>query len=157
MVIKKKKPDKLRFFAAVAALVALDQLVKAAARHFLPVSASIQVFGPVQLTHWANTGSVFGIFPGTSAYIALLSLVAVPVVVALYLRGFLRQVLATTLLVAGLAGNTIGRLGMGFVTDFIYIRPWPEFNLADSFLTIGILLFAASLVLPRIFSKKRKK
>ncbi len=154
MVIKKKGHDKLLFFAAVAALVALDQLAKAAVRHFLLLSASMHVFGPVQLTHWANTGSVFGILPGTSAYIALLSLVVVPIVVALYLLGFLRQRLATTLLVAGLAGNTIDRLGMGFVTDFIYVRPWPAFNLADAFLTIGILLFAASAIRQRISRKK---
>lgn len=147
--------DKLLFFIAIMALVAIDQLAKAAVRHFLPASASIQVFGPVQLTHWANTGSVFGLFPGTSAYIAILSLAAVPIVVGLYLLGFLRQRVATTLLVAGLVGNTIDRLGTGFVTDFIYIKPWPAFNLADSFLTIGILLFAASAIRQHIFRKRK--
>lgn len=150
-----KSYGKIFFFAAaVIALVALDQLAKAAVRHFLPASSSMHVFGPVHLAHWANTGSVFGLFPGTSAYIALLSLAAVPIVVALYLLGFLRQRLAATLLVAGLVGNTIDRLGMGFVTDFMYIKPWPAFNLADSFLTVGILLFAASAIRQHVFRKK---
>lgn len=155
MVIKKKELGKLLFFAAVAALVALDQLAKAAVRHFLPQSASVQLFGPVQITHWANTGSVFGLFPGTSNYIAAFSLIAVPAVLLLYFSGFLRQRLAVTLLVAGLVGNTIDRLSRGFVTDFIYIRPWPAFNLADSFLTVGIALFAASFLLPQVFRKRK--
>lgn len=155
MVIKKKEPGKLLFFAAVAALVALDQIAKAAVRNFLPASAGITLFGPVQLTNWANTGSVFGLFQGTSDYIALISLVVIPAVILLYFFGFLKPRLAVTLLVAGLVGNTIDRLSMGFVTDFIYIRPWPAFNLADAFLTVGIALFAASLLLPQIFRKRK--
>ncbi len=155
MVIKKKELGKLLFFAAVAALVALDQLAKAAVRHFLPQSASVQLFGPLQLTHWANTGSVFGLFPGTSNYIAAFSLIVVPAVVLLYFSGFLKQRLAVTLLVAGLVGNTIDRLSRGFVTDFIYVRPWPAFNLADTFLTIGIFLLAASAIQQHIFRKRK--
>lgn len=154
MVIN-KTTDKTVFFVAVLALVALDQLSKAAVRHFLPASASMHLFGPVQLTHWANTGSVFGLFPGTSGYIAIFSLLVVPAVVLLYFSGFLKQRLAVMLLVAGLIGNTIDRLSRGFVTDFIYIRPWPAFNLADAFLTIGIVLFIASLLLPHVFRKHK--
>ncbi len=79
--------------------------------------------------------------------------------IALYLLGFLKQRLAATFLVAGLVGNTIDRISQGFVTDFIYLKPWPAFNLADSFLTIGILLFVASYLLPLlpgIFRKSKK-
>ena len=146
-------------FVGTIILVLLDQLTKAAVRYFLPPSASIPVLGFAQLTHWANTGSVFGLFPGTYNYIALLSLAVVSFVVVLYLLGFLRQRLAVTLLVAGMVGNTIDRISQGFVTDFIYIRPWPAFNLADAFLTIGTLLFAAPHILsllPRIFRRRTK-
>lgn len=155
MVIKRKINDRVFFFAAAIALVALDQLAKAAARHFIPPSANIHLLGPLGLVRWANTGSVFGIFQGTSGYIALLSLVVFSSVIVLYLRGFIKQRLAAIVLVAGLAGNTIDRLSMGFVTDFIYVRPWPAFNLADAFLTTGIVLFAASIVLPHVFRKRK--
>ena len=162
MVISKKiskVSDKAFFLAAVLALVALDQLTKAAIRHFLPASASIPIVGFVHIANWANTGSVFGLFPGTSNYIALPSIVVAPVVIALYLLGFLKQRLAVTMLVAGLVGNTIDRISQGFVTDFIYLKPWPAFNLADAFLTMGILLFAASYLLPLLpgIFRRRKK
>ncbi len=168
MATAKRKNPALLFFSAVMALVALDQVAKAAVRHFLPPSASVSLLGPLELVHWTNTGSVFGLFPGTSNYIAIISLVVVSFVIALYALGFVRQRLAVILLVAGLAGNTIDRLSRGFVTDFIYVRPWPAFNLADAFLTIGIVLFAASflinllpkkvaLLLPQIFRKRKPK
>ncbi len=157
MATAKRKTTALRFFTAVIALVALDQLAKAAVRHFLQPSASMPLLGPIELVHWTNTGSVFGLFQGTSNYIAIISLVVVSFVIALYALGFVRQRLAVILLVAGLAGNTIDRLSRGFVTDFIYVRPWPAFNLADAFLTIGIVLFAASLLLPQIFRKRKPK
>ena len=159
MVISKKisKASEIFFLAAVLALVALDQLTKAAIRHFLPASASIPIVGFVHITNWVNTGSVFGLFPGTSGYIALLSLVVVPAVIAVYLLGFLKQRLAVTLLVAGLVGNTIDRLSQGFVTDFIYLRPWPAFNIADACLTIGIMLFAASFILPSFLRRQKEQ
>jgi len=41
---------------------------------------------------------------------------------------------------AGAAGNLIDRLGDGRVTDLIAVGPWPRFNIADTSLTIGLLL-----------------
>lgn len=155
MATAKRKTTALLFFIAAIALVALDQLTKAAVRHFLQPTASMPLLGPIELVHWTNTGSVFGLFQGTSSYIAIISLAVVSFVIALYALGLIKQRIAVILLVAGLVGNTIDRMSMGFVTDFIYVRPWPAFNLADAFLTSGIVVFAASLLLPQIFRKRK--
>jgi len=44
------------------------------------------------------------------------------------------------LILAGAFGNIIDRLRLGCITDFIDLKFWPVFNLADSFITIGVLL-----------------
>jgi signal peptidase II len=44
------------------------------------------------------------------------------------------------LILGGAFGNIIDRLGDGFVTDFIQIGIWPTFNIADSCITVGVLL-----------------
>jgi signal peptidase II len=52
---------------------------------------------------------------------------------------------AATLIIAGAIGNTIDRLSYGYVVDFIDWHVsgwhWPAFNLADSFITVGAILF----------------
>ena len=48
-------------------------------------------------------------------------------------------IFAVSLVIGGAVGNVIDRLISGQVTDFISVWIWPVFNLADSFITIGIL------------------
>ena len=50
--------------------------------------------------------------------------------------------LALGLIFGGTVGNLIDRLRLGYVTDFVGVGIWPVFNVADSSLTIGIILFA---------------
>ena len=61
--------------------------------------------------------------------------------------------LAIGLILGGAAGNFIDRLYFGFVTDFINIGFWPVFNIADSAVTVGVILFICSL-LPLVSSGK---
>lgn len=52
-----------------------------------------------------------------------------------------RVAIATGMMLGGALGNLIDRIRFGAVTDFIDLRVWPIFNLADTALTIGALLF----------------
>ncbi|MDP4007787.1 MAG: signal peptidase II [Candidatus Peregrinibacteria bacterium] len=51
-------------------------------------------------------------------------------------------VIALAMIFGGGLGNLMDRINMGYVVDFINIGFWPVFNVADSFVTIGALLFA---------------
>lgn len=48
--------------------------------------------------------------------------------------------LSLVLIISGALGNVIDRLIRGFVIDFIGVLRWPNFNLADTYISIGILL-----------------
>ena len=53
---------------------------------------------------------------------------------------------ALGLVLGGTIGNLIDRLRFGYVTDFISISIWPAFNLADSAVVAGAIMFAYSLL-----------
>ncbi|GAH59426.1 unnamed protein product [marine sediment metagenome] len=54
--------------------------------------------------------------------------------------------IALGLVLGGTVGNLIDRLRFGGVTDFIKVGFWPAFNIADSALTVGVILFAYSFL-----------
>ena len=104
--------------------------------HSFPIIPSI-----LHLTHVQNTGAAFGIFQGyPQAFAVLAAVVAVWVVVELT-RKRPRAWPADTgllLILGGSLGNLIDRIRFGYVIDFIDVRVWPVFNLADSAITIGV-------------------
>ena len=54
---------------------------------------------------------------------------------------------ALGLVIGGSVSNLADRVRLGFVTDFLDFRYWPAFNLADSFIVIGVAILLAALVL----------
>ncbi len=115
-----------------------------APRHFLP---------GLYLTLVHNTGVAFGLFKGNPLLLGVFSLV-VGFLLLLYLaraRNDTLTTLALSLITAGALGNAIDRLGRGWVVDFLDIGPglWPVFNLADSFVVIGVLLLLLPWGKPR--------
>ena len=53
------------------------------------------------------------------------------------------------LLIGGSVSNLADRVRLGHVTDFLDLRYWPAFNLADSFIVVGVAILLGALVLPR--------
>ena len=52
---------------------------------------------------------------------------------------------ALGLVIGGSVSNLIDRIRLGYVTDFLDLRYWPAFNLADSFIVIGVALLVYAL------------
>ena len=80
---------------------------------------------------------------------SVLTAVAVVWMLVHFARSGSRHVLfpvALGLLVGGSVSNLADRLRDGHVTDFIHISHWPTFNLADSFIVIGVALLALGLI-----------
>jgi len=138
-------------FALCAVLVvALDQVTKAVASARLFLSEPMPVVGEVvRLTLVHNTGAAFGLFPGSRLPFIVVSILAIAVVLFLVTReayrGLPQRVLLGCIL-GGAIGNLVDRVRLGWVVDFIDIgfgsARWPVFNVADSAVTVGVILLA---------------
>ena len=115
----------LFFFAAAATLV-LDQLTK-----FLFDNAGLAAH---------NTGSAFGLKFGITIPI-FLSFIAIFVIVYYQKQILKNKALAifSAMILGGVVGNLADRIFLGYVRDFINLRIWPAFNVADAGLTIGVI------------------
>ena len=133
---------------AVAALVA-DQLTKALVRGELPLGESVQVFGDFTIHHVYNTGIAFGFFGGLAGPVTILTVGAVLWMLGYFARAGARHPVlpvALGLLIGGAAGNLLDRIRIGQVTDFIDPPYWPAFNLADTFICVGVGILLATFV-----------
>ena len=149
------------FFLTALLVVATDQLSKLWIRSNLLVEQSPPEAGFFRLTHVHNTGAAFGLFQDQTFALIIAALVSIAVLLLyaffIYHRfPFLEDRLgkaALGLVLGGTVGNLIDRVHFGYVTDFIAVGIWPVFNIADSAITVGIILFAYSL-LPLARAKK---
>lgn len=141
-------------FLGVAALVlAADQATKLVVDRTLKGASPIDLIGGlVRLDFTANTGAAFGLFRDQSALFALVALiVGSGIVIAFFwLRHSAWPVrLGLALILGGAIGNVADRIRLGYVVDFIDLRWWPVFNLADSAVVVGVmLLIIASILTP---------
>ena len=133
-------------------LYAVDQLTKQLVLRLInPYEARIIVPDFFTLVNVTNTGAAFGSFRGNNTFFIIISIVALVVVATLLARR--RQPdpwrdLSLALLLAGILGNLTDRLLYGHVIDFLlfnlhirYADPWPAFNVADSCISIAVVLF----------------
>ena len=135
-------------------IVVADQLSKVWIRSNLALGQSLPETGLFRLTHVRNTGAAFGLFYGQSFALTVVALVVI-VILLLYVfllyRHFpyLDNMLGKTVLglvFGGIIGNLIDRLRFGYVTDFIDVGLWPAFNIADSAVTVGVIIIALYLL-----------
>lgn len=98
-----------------------------------------------KLEYTENQGIAFGFnLPAPQLVFSILTLLLMIFIIYLAIRELnlnlkLSQ-FAIALILGGALGNLIDRVTQGFVVDFIAIWKWPNFNLADSFIVIGVLL-----------------
>lgn len=131
-------------FAGALLIAAADQISKGAAESYLQAGDGIVLIPNVfHLTLVHNTGAAFGIFKEKAALFVFISLAAIFLVIALGLRYRGRSPIVMwglSLILGGASGNLVDRLRFGCVIDFIDLRVWPVFNLADSAITAGAFL-----------------
>ena len=142
------------FFITALVIVTADQLSKLWIKTNLAVGQSIPEVGFLRLTHVTNTGSAFGLFQGQTFPLTIVAVVSV-VALLLYAVFFYRRFpfldnwlawVGLSLILGGTVGNLIDRLRLGHVTDFIDFGFWPAFNIADSAVVVGVIIFAYSLL-----------
>jgi len=139
-----------------ALVVAVDQWSKFFIRRTVDLYESIVVVPSFfQITHTRNSGGAFSLFAGADDAVRVPFFLAVSLVAIVALLYFVRSVEPRrwSLLVAlggilgGAVGNLIDRMLSGQVTDFLDVHwhdyHWPVFNVADSCITVGVLVLLA--------------
>jgi signal peptidase II len=132
-------------FAAIAA----DQLTKYIVTSRLQLDDAVHVVGPFWIHHVQNSGIAFGLFASATVVVILLTAIAVSAMLVFFGRSGARHPIlpvALGLVIGGSLSNLLDRVRLGYVTDFLDLRYWPAFNLADSFIVIGVLVLLAALV-----------
>ncbi len=146
--------------AISGAVAVLDQATKWLIAAFLEEGGRTAVLPFFDLVRWHNTGAAFGFLSnapgwqnglflvlgiGLLAYLGLLMRKASPQNNAWWAAGL-------ALMAGGAAGNLIDRAARGYVLDFLLLhhRDWsfPAFNVADSAITVGVILVLANALFP---------
>ena len=140
----------MRRVAVIAAtIVVLDQLTKWLALRFVSEYEPVTVIpGFFQLVNWRNTGAAWGILRDYNWLLTLISGVTL-VALVLFRKSFGIQqkgpAITLGLIMGGIAGNFIDRLRLGSVVDFLGFHigrhHWPAFNVADSAICVGVVLY----------------
>ena len=106
--------------------------------------------GPFSIHHVENSGIAFGLFASRTTLVIAVTAVAVGLMVWFFARSGRRHPLlpvALGLVLGGSVSNLVDRVRLGHVTDFLDLSAWPAFNLADTFIVVGVALVFATLVL----------
>ena len=109
------------------------------------------VAGPLKISHVQNSGIAFGLFSQATSLVIVLTSAVVLWMIFFFARSGARHPLlpaALGLVIGGSVSNLFDRVVSGHVTDFIDFNFWPAFNLADSFIVLGVAALVFFLIAP---------
>jgi signal peptidase II len=132
-----------------AAAVVADQLTKWLVGSALSLGESFAVAGPFSIHHVRNTGIAFGLFSNETTGVIFVTTAAVGGMLVFFARAGQRHAMvpiALGLVLGGSISNLVDRVRLGHVTDFLDFDYWPAFNLADTFIVVGVALLFLSFV-----------
>lgn len=131
-------------------IVFIDRISKLFFAELLDLGESIPVIrGVLHMTLVHNTGIAFGFFKDQGIVFIVIPVIAIFLLI--FNIYYYRQndealcrtyIVGFTLILAGAIGNLIDRILYGYVIDFIDVRFWPVFNIADSAITVGAAIIA---------------
>jgi len=130
----------LKHISLIAILIILDQITKFFARTELKRSIALipKVF---HLTLVKNTGMGFGLLKESNTLLIFITVIIIGLLIY-YFRNLSENKhsnISLCLITAGALSNLIDRITLHHIIDFIDFRIWPVFNLADAFISIGII------------------
>jgi signal peptidase II len=143
---------------SVSAVVA-DQLTKYIVSSRLPLGDEVTIVGGFSIHHVQNSGIAFGLFPSATWLVIVLTGIAVIWMLAFFARSGARHPVLPVglgLILGGSVANLADRIRLGHVTDFLDLRYWPAFNLADTFIVVGVAVLLVVLILADIEPRPRR-
>jgi signal peptidase II len=134
----------------VLTIIALDQITKYLIVSSLSPYGFIEVFPFLHIVNVRNTGAAFGSFKSLgSSFFIIVAVAAIVFVVSLLMKR-VYNTFGLSLILGGAVGNLIDRVLYGQVVDFVDFSVgsyhWPAFNVADSALTVGIIIILVTSV-----------
>lgn len=150
----------MRLLLVVAAVVAVDQFSKYLVASLMEVGQSIPLIkGFLAITYVRNPGAAFGMFPYRTVFFIIVTLVVMGMIIYYYRAlpaGYTALRLGLALQLGGALGNLIDRVRYSCVVDFIDVSFFPPvFNIADTAIVIGVILFILAFwrILPSMESR----
>ena len=150
----------LLFFITALLVLVLDQLVK----QLITVYSIDKNYSFVAIHFVKNFGIGFGLLNLPVLRWVMVAVITLIVIGILYYysksysASKLLFVFSLALVLGGALGNLVDRIMYGFVVDFIDFSFWPAFNIADSAITVGIVLLIAYFwIFPKIPTKSTLK
>ncbi|HLG08975.1 MAG TPA: signal peptidase II [Gaiellaceae bacterium] len=140
----------LALLVVAGAAVVADQLTKQAVGRTLSLGDRVDIVGPFSIHHVQNSGIAFGLFASRTALVIGVTAIAVGLMLWFFARSGRRHPVlpvALGLVLGGSIANLVDRVRLGHVTDFLDLVAWPAFNLADTFIVVGVALLFGALVL----------
>jgi signal peptidase II len=139
-------------FSIAAVVLVADRVTTSLALHHL--HGTRHVWGPFGLALNFNSGFAFSLFTGRAVIVTVLLCVGAVVLGAVVARvRTAPEAIGGGLVLGGALGNLSERLvsdgHRGQVPDFITLTHWPTFNVADAAVSLGVVVVAATLLLPR--------
>jgi signal peptidase II len=152
-------------FSIAGIVIGLDQWTKSLVRNGLPeggtwLPAGWEALAPyARIIHWYNSGAAFGMFQGKSLVFTILAFVVTGLIIYYYPQvedGDWWLKLAMGMQMGGALGNVVDRLMFnGNVTDFISVGTFPVFNVADSSISVGVVILLLGVWLKETAEKKK--
>jgi signal peptidase II len=133
----------LRAALVIAVVIVLDQLTTHAVEHSIVPGEEKRFLPGIELVNTRNHGVAFGFLPGNHVAVTVLISLALLALLAYFALHATQRLmwLPTGMLIGGALGNILDRVRHGSVTDFIKLPlGWPPFNLADTSITVGIVI-----------------
>lgn len=142
-MVNRKNPFLWWFISLSLSVMVVDQVLKFLVLRFRPDWN----FKGLGIHVISNTGAGFGILQGKTLILAMISLFVALVVIFFYKKipqeKFVQAVMG--LFLGGIVGNFMDRMFRGYVVDFIDLKVWPVFNIADAVITVSVILLVVYL------------
>ncbi len=119
----------VKFFSVVLVVLILDQLTK-----YLTNDIHTSI-----INYTTNTGAGFSILEGQTVLLIIVSLMVLGLILY-YRKKEPKYEIPLALIFAGALGNVLDRVIFGYVRDFIDLKVWPVFNIADMSLVVGTIV-----------------
>ncbi|MDO4459421.1 MAG: signal peptidase II [Clostridia bacterium] len=139
------------YFLVIAALVAVDQIIKYfVVSNLAPVHSVNLIQNFLSFTYTENTGAAFGMFSNNSIVFAVITVI-ISAGIIMFLLKYKKQnwlsVSSSLMIIAGGIGNLIDRVRLQYVIDYIYFHFFGYiFNFADCLITVGVAMFAVFVI-----------
>ena len=150
------------YWLLFALLVVGDQSLKSyVTTNIAPMSIHDFIPGVLSITHITNTGAAWSMLEGKMMFFYVVTIIAVAILAYLFIKADKKDYLyrfSLIFLLAGTVGNAIDRFTRHFVVDMFNLDfiNFPIFNLADTYITVGVILIIGSLIIQLAGEKNNK-